>query len=49
MKIKIEFTIEVDPEKWASEYGVEKSDVRKDVANHFKVQCQEWLENSDLK
>ncbi|MGP9651765.1 hypothetical protein ACT3TP_14925 [Glutamicibacter sp. AOP38-B1-38] len=30
MKIQISLTVEIDPEAWASFYGIEKHDVRQD-------------------
>ncbi|MGP5262782.1 MULTISPECIES: hypothetical protein [Glutamicibacter] len=30
MKIQISLTVEIDPEAWASSYGIEKHDVRQD-------------------
>lgn len=35
MKVRVEFTIDIDPEAWAEEYGVERSEVREDVKQHF--------------
>ena len=35
MKIRITETVEVDPEKWATEFGLEKSEVREDVKAYF--------------
>ena len=31
MKVKIEFTVDIDPEAWAEEYGLARGDVREDV------------------
>ncbi len=31
MKIAMQVTIEVDPDVWAAEYGVDKTEVRADV------------------
>jgi hypothetical protein len=49
MKIKITQTIEIDPEKWASEYGVDMKDVRKDAAFYFATWCQEQVERLGLQ
>jgi hypothetical protein len=35
MKVKIEYTVEVDQAKWADFYGVELCDVREDVKSYF--------------
>lgn len=31
MKVKIEVTLNIDPDAWATEYGIDKADVREDV------------------
>jgi hypothetical protein len=49
MKIKITQTIEIDPEKWANEYGVDIKDVRKDAASYFATWCQEQVERLGLQ
>jgi hypothetical protein len=36
MKIKINFTLDVDPDSWAREYDIEKSEVRDDVKMYVK-------------
>ena len=35
MKIKIEKTVDIDPGLWASEYGIKRGDVRKDVQEYY--------------
>ena len=35
MKIKISYTLEVDPQEWADEYRIDKSEVRDDVKTYF--------------
>ena len=35
MKIRITETIEIDPEKWATEFGLDKDEVREDVKAYF--------------
>lgn len=35
MKVRVAFTVEVDPVEWTSEFGVEPSDVREDVRNYI--------------
>jgi len=40
VKIKIEFTVEIDQEVYANEYGLEMNEVRQDV----KADAQSWYE-----
>jgi hypothetical protein len=49
MKIKITQIIEIDPEKWANEYGVDIKDVRKDAASYFAAWCQDQVERLGLQ
>ena len=35
MKVKIQFTLEVEAEEWAKEYGIDVHEVREDVKNYF--------------
>ena len=35
MKIRVSFTVEVDPQRWADEFGVEPSEVRDDVKRYI--------------
>jgi len=37
MKVKIEFTLEVNAKAWANEYGIENEDVRSDVKDYFEA------------
>lgn len=48
MKISVTQTVEVDPAKWALEYGVEKSEVRKDVKEYFANYCQDQVNLLEL-
>ncbi|MGV9659156.1 hypothetical protein ACWDR5_19590 [Streptomyces koyangensis] len=41
MKIRLTFTVEVDPEEWMKTYGGERSDVRSDVHSYFRAQIQQ--------
>lgn len=34
MKVRVTVTVDVDPEAWIAEYGVERAEVRADVARH---------------
>ena len=45
MKIKVTFTLDVDPDKWCYEYGIARADVRKDVQGYFEYIAQEQLMN----
>ena len=44
MKIKIQFTINVDPEAWANEYGIDLDDVREDVKRYIENHSREQVE-----
>jgi hypothetical protein len=43
MKIKITQTVEIDPAKWALEYGVDPKNVREDVQSYFKGWFQQQI------
>lgn len=43
MQVKIEVTLDVNREKWANEFGLDKADVVTDVKNYFAGTCQEQL------
>jgi len=51
MKISITLTIDVDPEQWADNYGIEKSDVRGDVKTyvHNAVQQAPGMQDVDAE
>jgi len=34
MKVKVSFTIDIDPDVWIENYGCEKKDVRQDVIDY---------------
>lgn len=34
MKVRVAFTIDVDPATWSAEYGIEPAEVRRDVQDH---------------
>lgn len=44
MKVRISFTLDVDPEAWANEYGVAAAEIRQDVQTYFRIGAQEQLE-----
>jgi hypothetical protein len=44
MKIKCSFTVEVDPEDWAEAFGLERSEVRKDVQTYLARIAQEYVD-----
>lgn len=46
MKVKITLTVDVDSEVWASEYGLDKSEVRADVKS--KVQNDVYSQLVDV-
>lgn len=37
MKIRVAFTLDVDDEAWADEFGLERSEVRDDVKVYFET------------
>ena len=41
MKISITLTIDVDPDEWADNYGIEKSEVREDVKTYVRTAVQQ--------
>lgn len=36
MKIKLQFTIDVNPDAWIEAYGVDRADVRDDVRDYVR-------------
>lgn len=48
MKVKIEFTIHVDADGWATEYGIDRTDVRDDVKSHVYYLVLAKLKERDL-
>ena len=45
MKVRIPAqTVDVDPEAWANEFGVDKENVRKDVQAYFEGWFQQQVE-----
>ena len=44
MKIKIVQTVEVDPIAYATEYGIDQKDVRKDVQESYAYIIQQLID-----
>lgn len=40
MKIAVNIIVEVDPDVWADEYGIDKDEVRQDVKEHLLTNVQ---------
>lgn len=43
MKIRVTFTLDIDPESWASEYGLDKTEVREDIQAYLANEAREWM------
>ena len=41
MKVKVEVTLDVNPEAWVDDFGVARSEVREDVKGYFAGLCIE--------
>lgn len=48
MKIKIEFTVGVDQQAWADEYGIDLKDVRADVKMYCRDACVMQIQEMGL-
>lgn len=35
MKVKVSYTVDIDADAWASEFGIDKSEVRADVQKYL--------------
>lgn len=46
MKVKVEFTIDIDADAWAEEYGIDRSAVREDVKD--KLATDAVMQTADL-
>lgn len=44
MKVRIELTVDVDPEAWALNYGCDRSEVREDVQSYAKAAVLDQME-----
>ena len=45
MKIRVSFSIEINPDVWATTYGVVASEVRNDVQGTYEAQAKEHAAN----
>lgn len=36
MKVNVNFTIDIDPDSWAEDYGIDRREVRGDVQRHLR-------------
>lgn len=45
MKVRINITLDVDPQSWAESYGTtdKPADIREDVRGYFQTLCREQL------
>jgi hypothetical protein len=48
MKVRISFTIDIDADAWAAEYGIDPKDVRKDVQSYVGSEAWSWLRDRGL-
>jgi BMFP domain-containing protein YqiC len=48
MKVRVRFTVDVDPARWAEEYRVARSEVRRDVQQHVESYAVAQLDSMDL-
>jgi hypothetical protein len=44
MRVRISFTVEIDPDAWASEYGIDREDVRRDVHTYVEGSVRALLD-----
>ena len=49
MKIKLSETVNIDPQAWADEYGIQLEDVKADVRVYFTNWCQEQIDSLGLE
>ena len=49
MRVLVKVVLDVDPEAWALEYGIERSEVRGDVQTYFADFCRGQLEHVGLQ
>ena len=48
MKVKVNFTIDINPDMWALEYGIDYCDVNKDVQQCLINGCADWVSGMRL-
>ena len=48
MKVKIEFTVDIDADTWAREYSLDKSEVREDVKAYVENGARDHLSDMGL-
>lgn len=36
MKVRVTFTVDIDPDAWEAEYGVPRAELREDVNSHIE-------------
>ncbi|MCA2247567.1 hypothetical protein JF729_07120 [Mycobacterium intracellulare] len=48
MKVRVSFTINVDPDAWMQEYGADRSDIRHDVQRHLEHDARAQLNSLGL-
>jgi hypothetical protein len=48
MKIRISFTVDIDPEVWALEYGLDPSEVRADVQTYIAESVRGELDSRGM-
>lgn len=49
MKVKLNFTVEIDPQLWAEEYDIELSEVRDDVRLYIEGSTREHLYRFEIE
>lgn len=43
MKVRVEFTVDIDPEAWEMNYGVPRSEQREDIRNYCEQGMRDQL------
>ncbi len=41
MRVRVSITVEVDPEEWLAEYGVERAELREDVNTYVRCMIED--------
>lgn len=49
MKVRVNVTVDVDQQKWADEYGLDRADVRADVRALMQQECDALVERLGLE